>query len=177
MVARVYTEIYIVGPIGKLFLRSCTLELGNILNLKSWWIRTHTRCNVQYQIFHTCLGRRSLGTSQRDCVTVTELLRRDRSLARENFRHSDLSLIVALPKNSDNGRCDSYTPMIDIFDEAGIASSMKYVFQHMQELTLEVDVVTYIHLALLHWFSKNGNFEEMRINEFSYLNCIDEISF
>ncbi|KAK9147953.1 hypothetical protein Scep_006710 [Stephania cephalantha] len=67
-------------------------------------------------------------------------------------------------KNSDNGRCDSYTPMIDIFDEAGRVSSMKYVFQHMQELTLEVDVVTYIHPALLHWFSNNGDFEEMRIN-------------
>ncbi|KAK9163525.1 hypothetical protein Syun_004427 [Stephania yunnanensis] len=43
-------------------------------------------------------------------------------------------------KNSYNGICDSYTPMIDIFDEAGMVSSMKYVFQHMQEQTLEVDV-------------------------------------
>ncbi|KAK9161158.1 hypothetical protein Syun_007499 [Stephania yunnanensis] len=44
-------------------------------------------------------------------------------------------------KNSDSGRCDSYTPMMDIFDEVVMVSLMKYVIRHMQELTLEVDVV------------------------------------
>ncbi|KAK9134495.1 hypothetical protein Syun_013825 [Stephania yunnanensis] len=83
---------------------------------------------------------------------------------RQGLRFDKRRLLLKKMKNSDNGRCNSYTPMIDIFDEAWMVSSMKYVFQHMQELTLEVDVVTYIHLALLLWFLKNGDFEEMRIN-------------
>ncbi|XVF15698.1 hypothetical protein REPUB_Repub09cG0177800 [Reevesia pubescens] len=57
--------------------------------------------------------------------------------------------------------------MLDIFGEAGRVSSMKYLFQQMQEKGLKVDVVTYT--SVLHWLSKSGDvdgavemWEEMR---------------
>ncbi|KAK9040186.1 hypothetical protein V6N11_015361 [Hibiscus sabdariffa] len=61
----------------------------------------------------------------------------------------------------------TYTTMLDIFGEAGRVSSMKYLFQQMQEKGLKIDVVTYT--SILHWLSKSGDvdgametWEEMR---------------
>ncbi|KAF8409905.1 hypothetical protein HHK36_002424 [Tetracentron sinense] len=51
----------------------------------------------------------------------------------------------------------TYTTMLDIFGEAGRISSMKYVFQLMQEKDIKIDAVTYT--SLLHWFSKDGDVE------------------
>ncbi|XP_027077902.1 pentatricopeptide repeat-containing protein At2g01390-like [Coffea arabica] len=49
----------------------------------------------------------------------------------------------------------TYTTMLDIFGEAGRLSSMKYVFQQMQEKGIKIDVVTYT--SLLHWLSNDGD--------------------
>ncbi|KAB2002202.1 hypothetical protein ES319_D11G049900v1 [Gossypium barbadense] len=61
----------------------------------------------------------------------------------------------------------TYTTMLDIFGEAGRVSSMKYLFQQMQEKGLKIDAVTYT--SILHWLSKSGDvdgavetWEEMR---------------
>ncbi|XP_077231514.1 tetratricopeptide repeat (TPR)-like superfamily protein [Tasmannia lanceolata] len=51
----------------------------------------------------------------------------------------------------------TYTTMLDIFGEAGRISSMKYVFQQMQEKGIKIDAVTYT--SLLHWLSKDGDIE------------------
>ncbi|KAF9612416.1 hypothetical protein IFM89_039449 [Coptis chinensis] len=66
----------------------------------------------------------------------------------------------------------TYTTMLDIFGEAGRISSMKLVFQQMQEKGIIVDAVTYT--ALLHWLSKSGDlegslemWEEMKVKECS----------
>ncbi|XVF61968.1 hypothetical protein PTKIN_Ptkin08bG0178100 [Pterospermum kingtungense] len=63
----------------------------------------------------------------------------------------------------------TYTTMLDIFGEAGRVSSMKYLFQKMQEKGLKIDAVTYT--SVLHWISKSGDvdgavemWEEMRGN-------------
>ncbi|XP_071722441.1 pentatricopeptide repeat-containing protein At2g01390 [Rutidosis leptorrhynchoides] len=52
----------------------------------------------------------------------------------------------------------TYTTMMDIFGEAKRMSSMKYVFELMQQKGIRVDAVTYT--SLMHWLSKNGDFEE-----------------
>ncbi|XP_042509023.1 pentatricopeptide repeat-containing protein At2g01390 [Macadamia integrifolia] len=49
----------------------------------------------------------------------------------------------------------TYTTMLDIFGEAGRISSMKFVFQQMQEKGIKKDAVTYT--SLLHWLSKDGD--------------------
>ncbi|KAK5783031.1 pentatricopeptide repeat-containing protein At2g01390 [Gossypium arboreum] len=61
----------------------------------------------------------------------------------------------------------TYTTMLDIFGEAGRVSSMKYLFQQMQEKGLKIDAVTYT--SILHWLSKSEDvdgavetWEEMR---------------
>ncbi|XP_021274891.1 pentatricopeptide repeat-containing protein At2g01390 [Herrania umbratica] len=61
----------------------------------------------------------------------------------------------------------TYTTMLDIFGEAGRVSSMKYLFQQMQEKGLKIDAVTYT--SVLHWLSKSRDvdgavemWEEMR---------------
>ncbi|KAE8699977.1 Pentatricopeptide repeat-containing protein [Hibiscus syriacus] len=51
----------------------------------------------------------------------------------------------------------TYTTMLDIFGEAGRVSSMKYLFQQMQEKGLKIDVVTYT--SSLYWLSKSGDFD------------------
>ncbi|OVA04558.1 Pentatricopeptide repeat [Macleaya cordata] len=52
----------------------------------------------------------------------------------------------------------TYTTMLDIFGEAGRISSMKYVFQQMQEKGIKIDAVTYT--SLLRWLSKDGDVED-----------------
>ncbi|GLU19927.1 hypothetical protein SLE2022_361480 [Rubroshorea leprosula] len=61
----------------------------------------------------------------------------------------------------------TYTTMLDIFGEAGRISSMKYVFQQMQEKGITIDAVTYT--SVMHWVSRGGDvdgavevWEEMR---------------
>ncbi|XP_057499569.1 pentatricopeptide repeat-containing protein At2g01390 isoform X1 [Actinidia eriantha] len=49
----------------------------------------------------------------------------------------------------------TYTTMLDIFGEARRISSMRYVFQQMQEKGIKIDVVTYT--SLLHWLSNDGD--------------------
>ncbi|KVI09036.1 Pentatricopeptide repeat-containing protein [Cynara cardunculus var. scolymus] len=51
----------------------------------------------------------------------------------------------------------TYTTMIDIFGEAKRISSMKFVYQQMQEKGIKVDVVTYT--SMLHWLSNDGDVE------------------
>ncbi|KAI3795081.1 hypothetical protein L1987_37725 [Smallanthus sonchifolius] len=51
----------------------------------------------------------------------------------------------------------TYTTMMDIFGEARRVSSMKFVFQQMQEKGVKVDVVTYT--SMLHWISNDGDVE------------------
>ncbi|KAK3224038.1 hypothetical protein Dsin_011063 [Dipteronia sinensis] len=64
----------------------------------------------------------------------------------------------------------TYTTMLDIFGEAKRISSMKYVFEQMQEKGLKIDAVTYT--SLMHWLSNSGDvdgavkiWEEMKDNE------------
>ncbi|XP_028761997.1 pentatricopeptide repeat-containing protein At2g01390-like [Neltuma alba] len=52
----------------------------------------------------------------------------------------------------------TYTTMLDIFGEAGRISSMKHVFQQMQEKGIKIDSVTYT--SLMHWLSNSGNIDE-----------------
>lgn len=52
----------------------------------------------------------------------------------------------------------TYTTMLDIFGEAGRISSMKYIFQQMQEKGIKIDSVTYT--SLMHWLSNSGNIDE-----------------
>lgn len=52
----------------------------------------------------------------------------------------------------------TYTTMLDIFGEAGRISSMKHVFQQMQEKGIKVDSVTYT--SMMHWLSSSGNLDE-----------------
>ncbi|KAK7320183.1 hypothetical protein RJT34_04919 [Clitoria ternatea] len=52
----------------------------------------------------------------------------------------------------------TYTTMLDIFGEAGRVSSMKHVFQQMQEKGIKVDSVTYT--SMMHWLSCSGNVDE-----------------
>ncbi|XP_017424401.2 pentatricopeptide repeat-containing protein At2g01390 [Vigna angularis] len=52
----------------------------------------------------------------------------------------------------------TYTTMLDIFGEAGRVSSMKHVFQKMQEKGIKVDSVTYT--SMMHWLSSYGNEDE-----------------
>ncbi|XP_027915830.1 pentatricopeptide repeat-containing protein At2g01390 isoform X1 [Vigna unguiculata] len=52
----------------------------------------------------------------------------------------------------------TYTTMLDIFGEAGRVSSMKHVFQKMQEKGIKVDSVTYT--SMMHWLSSSGNVDE-----------------
>lgn len=49
----------------------------------------------------------------------------------------------------------TYTTMMDIFGEARRISSMKHVFQQMQEKGIKIDAVTYT--SLLHWLSNDGD--------------------
>ncbi|KAJ7970274.1 Pentatricopeptide repeat-containing protein family [Quillaja saponaria] len=49
----------------------------------------------------------------------------------------------------------TYTTMQDIFGEAGRISSMKYVFQQMEEKGIKIDSVTYT--SLMHWISNSGD--------------------
>lgn len=49
----------------------------------------------------------------------------------------------------------TYTTMIDIFGEARRISSMRFVFQQMQEKGIKIDVVTYT--SMLHWLSNDGD--------------------
>ncbi|KAF5768052.1 putative tetratricopeptide-like helical domain superfamily [Helianthus annuus] len=49
----------------------------------------------------------------------------------------------------------TYTTMMDIFGEARRISSMKFVFQQMQDKGVKVDVVTYT--SMLHWLSNDGD--------------------
>ncbi|XP_062073552.1 pentatricopeptide repeat-containing protein At2g01390 isoform X2 [Humulus lupulus] len=49
----------------------------------------------------------------------------------------------------------TYTTMLDIFGEAGRISSMKYVFEQMQERELNIDAVTYT--SLMQWMSHSGD--------------------
>ncbi|XP_057975111.1 pentatricopeptide repeat-containing protein At2g01390 [Malania oleifera] len=51
----------------------------------------------------------------------------------------------------------TYTTMLDIFGEAGRISSMKFVFQQMQEKGIKIDAVTYT--SLLHWLSNSGDID------------------
>ncbi|KAL5754738.1 hypothetical protein ACOSP7_022958 [Xanthoceras sorbifolium] len=64
----------------------------------------------------------------------------------------------------------TYTTMLDIFGEAKRISSMKYVFEQMQEKGLRIDAVTYT--SVMHWLSNSGDvdgavkvWEEMRDKE------------
>ncbi|KAI9165809.1 hypothetical protein LWI28_020886 [Acer negundo] len=64
----------------------------------------------------------------------------------------------------------TYTTMLDIFGEAKRISSMKYVYEQMQEKGLKIDAVTYT--SLMHWLSNSGDvdgavkiWEEMKDNE------------
>lgn len=50
------------------------------------------------------------------------------------------------------------TTMLDIFGEAGRISSMKHVFNHMQEKGIRIDSVTYT--SMMHWLSSSGNVDE-----------------
>ncbi|KAJ1415624.1 Tetratricopeptide-like helical domain superfamily [Sesbania bispinosa] len=52
----------------------------------------------------------------------------------------------------------TYTTMLDIFGEAGRVSSMKHVFQQMQENGIKIDSVTYT--SMMHWLSSSGNVDE-----------------
>ncbi|CAJ1936616.1 unnamed protein product [Sphenostylis stenocarpa] len=52
----------------------------------------------------------------------------------------------------------TYTTMLDIFGEAGRVSSMKHIFQLMQEKGIKVDSVTYT--SMMHWLSSSGNVDE-----------------
>ncbi|GAU17775.1 hypothetical protein TSUD_171630 [Trifolium subterraneum] len=52
----------------------------------------------------------------------------------------------------------TYTTMLNIFGEAGRISSMKHVFNHMQEKGIRVDSVTYT--SMMHWLSSSGNVDE-----------------
>ncbi|XP_061372295.1 pentatricopeptide repeat-containing protein At2g01390 [Gastrolobium bilobum] len=52
----------------------------------------------------------------------------------------------------------TYTTMLDIFGEAGRVSSMKHVFQQMQEKGIKIDSVTYT--SMMHWLSSSGNVDE-----------------
>ncbi|KAM3397910.1 pentatricopeptide repeat-containing protein [Capsicum galapagoense] len=52
----------------------------------------------------------------------------------------------------------TYTTMLDIFGEAGRISSMKYVFQQMQNKGIKIDAVTYT--SLIHWISDHGDINE-----------------
>ncbi|KAD7477839.1 hypothetical protein E3N88_00975 [Mikania micrantha] len=49
----------------------------------------------------------------------------------------------------------TYTTMMDIFGEARRISSMKFVFQQMQEKGIKIDVVSYT--SMLHWLSNDGD--------------------
>ena len=51
----------------------------------------------------------------------------------------------------------TYTTMLDIFGEAGRVSSMKHLFQQMQEKGIKLDSVTYT--SMMHWLSSSGNVE------------------
>ncbi|CAL5326327.1 unnamed protein product [Camellia sinensis] len=64
------------------------------------------------------------------------------------------------------------TTMLDIFGEARRISSMRYVFEQMQEKGIKVDVVTYT--SLLHWFSNDGDVDgAVRIWEEMKTRCCD----
>jgi len=52
----------------------------------------------------------------------------------------------------------TYTTMLDIFGEAGRISSMKHVFNQMQEKGIKIDSVTYT--SMMHWLSTSGNVDE-----------------
>lgn len=49
----------------------------------------------------------------------------------------------------------TYTTMMDIFGEAKRISSMRFVFQQMQDKGIKIDVVTYT--SMLHWLSNDGD--------------------
>ncbi|GAB4847102.1 hypothetical protein Ancab_026112 [Ancistrocladus abbreviatus] len=51
----------------------------------------------------------------------------------------------------------TYTTMLDIFGEARRISSMKYVFQQMQQKGIKIDAITYT--SLLHWLSNDGDID------------------
>ncbi|GAB2282518.1 hypothetical protein Dimus_017059 [Dionaea muscipula] len=51
----------------------------------------------------------------------------------------------------------TYTTMLDIFGEARRISSMKYVFEQMQEKGIKVDAITYT--SMFHWLSNDGDFD------------------
>ncbi|KAL9461523.1 hypothetical protein AB3S75_004509 [Citrus x aurantiifolia] len=64
----------------------------------------------------------------------------------------------------------TYTTMLDIFGEAKRISSMKYVFELMQEKGINIDAVTYT--SVMHWLSNAGDvdgavniWEEMKLKE------------
>jgi pentatricopeptide repeat protein len=50
------------------------------------------------------------------------------------------------------------TTMLDIFGEAGRISSMKHVFNQMQDKGIKIDSVTYT--SMMHWLSTSGNVDE-----------------
>lgn len=52
----------------------------------------------------------------------------------------------------------TYTTMLNIFGEAGRISSMKHVFQQMQEKGIKIDSVTYT--SFMHWLSNSENGDE-----------------
>jgi pentatricopeptide repeat protein len=52
----------------------------------------------------------------------------------------------------------TYTTMLNIFGEAGRISSMKHIFNHMQEKGIRIDSVTYT--SMMHWLSSSGNVDE-----------------
>ncbi|CAH1436172.1 unnamed protein product [Lactuca virosa] len=51
----------------------------------------------------------------------------------------------------------TYTTMMDIFGEARRISSMRFVFQQMEEKGIKIDVVTYT--SMLHWLSNDGDID------------------
>ncbi|KAL8141516.1 hypothetical protein V2J09_014548 [Rumex salicifolius] len=51
----------------------------------------------------------------------------------------------------------TYTTMLDIFGEARRISSMKFIFEQMQDKGIKADVVTYT--SLVHWLSNDGDID------------------
>ncbi|KAL2532431.1 Pentatricopeptide repeat-containing protein [Abeliophyllum distichum] len=132
----------------KVYMRDIISKVYNILKYSTW-------DSAQEQLENLCI--------KWDSYTVNQVLKTHPPMekawlffnwasGRKNFKHDQYT----------------YTTMLDIFGEARRISSMKYVFQQMQEKGIKIDVVTYT--SLLHWMSNDGDvdgavkfWEEMKL--------------
>lgn len=122
---------------SRVYMREIIVKISNLLRFSSWYSAKEELDRMQLKW---------------DSFTVNQVLKTHPPMEKSWLFFNWASRLKGF--KHDQYTC---TTMLDIFGEARRISSMKYVFERMEEKGMKVDAITYT--SMLHWLSNDGDID------------------